>query len=439
MQSRFISVLALGFTIASFTALSAFGQPIKITADSPEPDDEFGHTVSVSGDTAIVGAPFRGDRGGGSGAAYIYERNLNGANSWGQVIKLLADDGDTGDEFGISVSIDGDWAVVGARRDDIPDNDRGSAYVYTRNQGGNGNWGLADKLVANDPGFRDFFGDAVAISGDWIVIGAPEDDDIENQSGSAYIFGRDQGEITWSQITKINVPQDDVNGGDLFGESVAISGDWIVVGATGQDGQQGNSGAAYVFGRNQGGTNNWGFVAKLIANDGETADRFGASVAISGDTVIVGADENDGQGSNASGSAYIFQRNVGGPDNWGFVQKLNATPIQGGENFGGAVAISGDQAVVGASFNGNNEVGTAYVFARNDGGPDNWGQTDQLLANDGGDFDEFGNAVSVSGNTALIGSFLNDFSDDIRDNGAAYIFQLQGPPANEILIDNFDS
>ncbi|MCH7922841.1 MAG: FG-GAP repeat protein [Nitrospinae bacterium] len=165
-----------------------------------------------------------------------------------------------------------------------------------------------------------------------------------------------------TQVAKLTAS--DAAPGDFFGVSVAIAGDTAVVGAQLGDGAVSDSGSAYVFGRNQGGTDNWGQVAKLTALDGAPVDRFGRSVAIAGETVVVGALGDDDAGG-ASGSAYVFGRNEGGADNWGQVAKLTASDAAGDDIFGFSVAIAGETVVVGASFNdhaGGTDAGSAYVF-----------------------------------------------------------------------------
>ena len=198
-----------------------------------------------------------------------------------------------------------------------------------------------------------------------MIVGARRDDDQGGGSGSAYIFSRDEGGINaWGEIKKITAS--DGNNFDNFGFSVAISGDITVVGAIENDAQGSDSGAAYVFQRNQGGTNNWGEVVKLIASDGAANDSFGWSVAISGDSVIVGAINNDTQVSD-SGAAYVFERNQGGAENWGELTKLTASDGITGNRFGIAVALSDQTAVIGADGGGNqgSDIGATYVFLDN--------------------------------------------------------------------------
>jgi len=162
-------------------------------------------------------------------------------------------------------------------------------------------------LTASDGAEQDIFGQSVAISGDTAVVGSPWDDEY---SGSVYIFARNQsGTDLWGEVVKLTAS--DAAAGDLFGDSVAISGDTVVIGAPDDDDDGSDSGSAYIFVRNTGGADNWGQVAKLTASDAAADDNFGDSVAISSDTVVVGARRNDDDGSD-SGSAYIFVRNTGG-------------------------------------------------------------------------------------------------------------------------------
>jgi hypothetical protein len=237
-----------------------------------------------------------------SGSAYIFSRDQGGADNWGQVKKLLPSDGAAGDYFGRSVSISGDAAIVGTMWDD----DNGSAYIFSRDQGGADNWGEVKKLLPGDGAGSDHFGGSVSISGDTAIVAANGDDDNGSGSGSAYIFSRDQGGAdNWGQVKKL-LPGDGA-AGVWFGASVSISGDTAIVGARWDDDNGSSSGSAYIFSHDQGGADNWGEVKKLLASDGAAGDEFGYSVSISGDTAIVGAMWDDDNGNN-SGSAYVYRQ-----------------------------------------------------------------------------------------------------------------------------------
>jgi len=402
----------------------------KLTASDGVRGDVFGSSVAIHGDTAIVGAPFA-NVGGNSlqGSAYIFQRNQDGTDQWGEVKKLIASDGAAFESFGNSVAIYGDTAIVGAPDDSIGSIfSHGSAYVFERNQGGPDNWGEVKKLTASDAAGFDHFGDSVAIYGDTAIMGTPNDDigSISNQ-GSAYVFERNQGgPDNWGQVKKLTAS----DGAELdnFGLSVAIYGDTAIIGAPLDDIVSFEQGSAYVFERNQGGPNNWGQVKKLTASDGSLFDHFGA-VAIYGDTAIIGASGDTIGISGGQGSAYVLGRNQGGPNNWGEIKKLTASDGAGGELFGFSVAIYRDMSIVGTSrqiFSGVFTPGSAYVFGRNQGGPNNWGEAQKLTPSDRAELDLFGSSVAIYENTAIVGTPRDPSFSSAP--GSAYIFFAGGSP-----------
>jgi FG-GAP repeat protein len=298
-------------------------------------------------------------------------------------------------------------------------------YIFERNQGGPDNWGEVKKLTALDGARQAQFG-RVAIYEDTVIVGAPADDIGANiDQGSIYIFERNQGgPNNWAQVKKINGS----DGGrfDDFGAIVKIYRDTLIVGAPGDDiGGNSGQGSAYIFERNQGGPDNWGEVKKLTASDGAESDFFGA-VAIYEDTVIVGAFRH-AVGSNLSqGAAYIFERNQGGPDNWGEVKKLTASDGAEADAFGVSAAIYEDTVIVGASGNPFFDIttpGSAYVFERNQGGADNWGEVKILTASDSVDPDFFGISTAIYEDTVIVGAPIGDIS-----RGAAYIYVARNSP-----------
>jgi len=383
----------------------------KLTADDAAAEDRFGSSVSIHGDTAVVGAPLEDDAGNASGSAYVF-REAGGA--WQQIAKLTADDAAAEDQFGSSVSIHGDTAVVGAQFDDDAGNASGSAYVF-REAGGV--WQQIAKLTADDAAGGDEFGASVSLSGDTAVIGALHDDDAGFDSGSAYVF-REVGGV-WQQIAKLTA--DDAAEGDEFGVSVSLSGETTVVGARfDDDAVPGDpacsSGSAYVF-REIGGE--WQQIAKLTPDNGECEDVFGSSVSIDGDTAVVGALQDDDAGFN-SGSAYVF-REVRGV--WQQTAKLLADDAAPSDTVGRSVSISGDTAVLGAPLDDDagSSSGSAYVF-REVGRA--WQQSAKLTAGDAEAFDNFGFSVSLSGDTALVGAPSDDDAGSL--SGSAYVFRDVG-------------
>lgn len=419
--------------LAAFSGLLAALEK-KLTASDAAANDEFGQVVIINGDYAIVGAPYNDDGGSSSGSAYIFYRNQGGTDNWGQQAKLTASDAAAGDEFGTSVSISGDYTIVGAPNDDDGGKDSGSAYIFARNLGGADNWGQLKKLTSSDAAKGDQFGTSVSVSGAYAIVGAPDEDDNGNNSGSAYVFSQNQGGAdNWGQVKKITAS--DGSNGDQFGTSVSSSGNDAIVGSQCGDSAGTNSGSAYLFSRDQGGSDNWGQVKKLSASDGANGDQFGFSVALSGNFAVVGALNDDDNGSN-SGSAYIFSRNSGGPNNWGQTKKLTASDGANSDQFGTSVFVSGDYLIIGTPEDDDkgNGSGSAYIFFRNQGGSDNWGEAVKLTASDGAANDAFGCSVSISGDYALIGAYGD--GDAGGDSGSAYLDLLttvvSSPTATDI-------
>ena len=299
----------------------------KLTAGDATEDDRFGDSVSIDGDYAVVGA----QRMGGSGAAYIFRRE---GGVWVQEAKLVAGDGQEGDCFGTSVSIYGEYAVVGAEG---AGDYSGAAYVFRR-QGTV--WVEQDKFVAGDPAAYNHFGCSVDISGEHILIGAYG---TNNNTGNAYIYRREGP----SWVMEAYLAAGDADAQDNFGTSVSLDRGYAVVGAWGE----GDSGAAYVFKRQE---SIWMQQSKLVAGDAEKGDSFGKSVSIDGDYVVVGADGD-------SGAAYVFKQQG---STWVEQARLVAGDSEKSDYFGSSVAISGGYAVVGApGYYDPRNYGAAYIYS----------------------------------------------------------------------------
>ena len=338
-----------------------WGEVKKLTASDAGASEFFGCSVAIDGDYVVVGAYQEIDVIN-RGAAYVYNRNAGGPDNWGEVKKLSASDAQPFDFFGCAVGISGDYVVVGANRVEGAGTDRGAAYIYGRNFGGPDNWGEVKKLSASNPEDFAYFGDSVAISGDHVVVGAYMEDWGGNNRGAAYVYNQNLGgNDAWGEVTKLTAA--DAVDSDQFGFSVAINGDYAIVGAWRKAGAWPQSGAAYIYGRNTGGADNWGEVAKLTASDAATSDVFGTSVSISGDYVIVGATSKSIPGVRR-GAAYIYARDYGGVDNWGEIMKLTASDAEDEDRFGVSVSISGDFAVVGAHWENGTGThrGAIYIF-----------------------------------------------------------------------------
>ncbi|MBN2146167.1 MAG: FG-GAP repeat protein, partial [Anaerolineales bacterium] len=420
-----------------FTATGVWLEIAALHIGDPQFGEHFGIATAVDDNTLVVGAPE-------INMAYVFYRNQGGADTWAEAAALWASDGKIGDWFGHSVAIAGDTIVVGAYGDDGPGEIQpyaGAAYIFQRNQGGADTWGEVTILHASDAQAGDQFGLSLSIDDETIVVGAPTEDggggDPYDNAGAAYVFSRNQGGAdAWGEVAILHAS--DAEPSDGFGISVSISADTIVAGAHNEDGGLGSpalsAGAAYVFSRNQGGVDAWGEVKIMRASDAQAGDIFGVSVAISGDTIVVGASQEDGGAGDPlllAGAAYVFSRNQGGAENWGEMTILRAADAQAGDGFG-RVSISGDAIVVGADYEDGGpgdpltDSGAAYVFGRNQGGADHWGQVRTLHASDAQANDTFG-SVAISGDTLIVGAYSEDggAGDFYPDTGAAYIFTLQ--------------
>lgn len=382
-----------------------WNEQIKLIANDSAADDHFGYAVAISGETAVIGA-YTADtnKQNNNGSVYVFVHN---GKNWVQQAKLTANDPAADDNFGAAVAISGDTVIVGAPNDDDGGINSGSAYIFVRD---GASWSQQAKLTASDPAANDLFGWAVAISGDTAVVGAHRNDTVSGQdSGSAYVFVRNG--TNWTEQT--NLMANDLAADDAFGTSVAINDNTVVIGAWRDDDAGSESGSAYVFVRS---STSWSQQAKLTASDAAAGDLFGIAVAISGDTAVFGAAGDDDQKATNSGSAYIFTRTG---TNWSQQAKLTASDPAEFNNFGFAVALSGNSAVIGAwqaDTNGVND-GAAYVFERDE---TNWSQQAKLTASDAADDDWFGYTVAVSNNTAVVGA--HQTNGEAKASGSAYIF-----------------
>ena len=470
--------------------IDPLAQQAYLKASNTGPSDFFGAAVAISGDTVVVGATgedsnatgVNGNQGSNgatdSGAAYVFVRS---GGVWSQQAYLKASNTQFSDYFGVALAISGDTVVVGVPWEDsnatgVNGNgaddsaaDSGAAYVFVRS---GGVWSQQAYLKASNTGAGDRFGGTVGISGDTLVVGAPNErsnatgvngnqaDDSVFSAGAAYVFVRSGG--AWSQEAYLKASN--TGAGDQFG-SAAISGDTLVVGAmyedsnsTGINGFQTdnnapNSGAAYVFTRSGG---VWSQQAYIKASNSEDSDYFGASLAVSDDTLVVGAAYEDSsatgvngiQSNNTatnSGAAYVFVRSG---SVWSQQAYLKASNTGTADSFGNSVAVSGDTVVVGAPVEASNATGVngdqadnsafrsgaAYVFVRSGGV---WSQQAYLKASNSGADDYFGDSVGVSGDTVVVGASSeasnatgvngNQSNNTSANAGAVYVF---APPVS---------
>lgn len=440
-----------------------FTEIIKKVAPDRASADHFGYSVAISGDRAIVGTYQKTFDDGdtlmsNAGQVYFFHKDQGSVNGWGWVATLTAPDVGDGDRFGYSVDLHGDYAIVGAPREDedasfantlISD---GAAYIY-KYDAVQKQWTLLHKVVANDRASGDNFGHSVGITDEYAVVGALDEDHDANgaqfisSAGSAYIFKQDKGGVdAWGLLKKITA-SNRLNS-TRFGERVAIDGNFIVVSSTEitTDANEQNpltaAGAAFIFRKDEGGTDNWGQTAKIVPNDRAADDQFGEDCAIALPYLIVGAgrEDYDQSGANAlsnAGSAYIFEVDeTNGACTQ--LQKIVAADRASNANFGMRVDIDGSLAVVGAAFNrwdanGANPLtssGAVYVFHAAEGGKNNWGQIQKIVHSDRDAGDLLGTDVGISGHFVLAGA-EDQATDESNLNplagaGAVYFFEQTG-------------
>ena len=426
------TVVDANTTVVAIDPLTA-----KVTASDKSFGAQFGWSAATTRDLAVVGAP-HDSTGLKSGSVYLFARSLDGANTWTQIKKLVPPDGHGSDEFGTSVAISGDTIVVGARLTDDSGTDAGGAYVFARNQGGAGQWGFVKKLLASDGAALDQFGTAVSVSGDYVVVGAPlANFGGQGDFGAAYVYGRNQGGSNqWGQVKKLITS--DSPSANHFGASVAISADTVAIGSPLLDDKGADAGGAYVFARNQGGADQWGLVKKVLAADGAASDQFGTAISISGDNVAVGSPVANVSPFGNAGATYVFGRNQSGSNQWGQVKKVVASTPQSAARFGYTVSLSMDTLMVGAPFEDANSVdtGAAYLFGQNQNGNNAWGQVDKFQPAAVGGSDDFGSSVAISAGTVVAGAY-NGLDSGVR-SGTAFMFRIKfnnGPHVLTPLAD----
>jgi len=344
---------------------------------------------------------------------------LNDPSVWSQEALLLPASADPVDKIGERVAISGDTVILGAPLDDDTATDSGAAYIYTRS---GTTWTLQQKLKASDAQADDGINTtAFAISGDTAVIGLQDEDTTALAAGSIYVFTRSG--TTWTEQQKIQAS--DAAEEDRFGVSVGIDGDTIVVGAHYEDDTDSNAGSIYVFTRS--GTT-WTQQQKIQPSDVAANDEFGYSVAISGDTIIAGSIWDDDTNSG-SGSAYIFTRSG---TTWTQQQKLTASVSETSARFGTAVTIDGDSAAVGVPFEDVSSVsdaGAVYIFTRSG---TTWTEQQRIPHPNPGANDYFGNSIDIDSDNIIIGA--ENIDSPSSNAGKAYIYKRTGSTWNQYAI-----
>ncbi|MEO1623898.1 MAG: T9SS type A sorting domain-containing protein [Bacteroidota bacterium] len=447
---RFIRLLLLILSCLGTTA--SYSQSLqeidKWVASDRGAWDLMGASVAVSGAFAIVGAPRKWGAGNTpAGAAYVYELNRQG--QWTEVQKLQSTDLSWFDDFGGAVAISGEYAVVGARgadRDAIGNNllsNAGAVYVFKRDR--SGVWQQLQKIVAKQRIEEAKFGESIYFQDDVLMIGAPNSREQYNgttysQVGAVYAFELNASGI-WEEQQKLIPPTIE----RFFGTAISVSGDRMVIGTPGVSS---SIGRAFLYERD--GNGQWSGAEVILASDGEGGDQFGRQVAIAGDFAVIGSALHDKGTSGQidmpeAGAAYVFRRNVSG--GWTEVQKLVASDRDTMDRFGASVAMVDDLLLVGAKLKngatyGNliTQAGGAYLFQKNTN-TQLWEEIQVMEASDKQGQAEFGQAVFLDRHAAIIGAQQEGRNasggDSLLDAGAAYLFSTCTPSISvDVHLEN---
>jgi len=384
----------------------------------------FGAAVAFEEDVLAVGAPKNlSSSGYGAGVAYVFQRKGSGTGPW-QLVKRLTSGRapEEKDGFGEVLALSGTHLVVGVPGETVGENrSQGAVYLYDRDEGGLGQWGLVAKLMVTGGSASDQFGASLALAGDELVVGAPGINVATGGMGAVYLFQRTAGATnTWS-LKKRLFPTEGL--AVAFGGAAALEGNVLVVGAYMSQVGTNTQGAAYVFERDAGGRGNWGEFKRLIAKDGARGDRFGASVALSGETILVGAPYKKNGTNSQQGAVYVYQRQFS-PRWWAQVGKILPTESSAYARFGAALALRGHIALIGAYqdlVNTNNVQGAIYLCSRHAGLPFAFQPTQRVVLPEGRAEDYFGWAMAMSDSEFVIGVPYRDVGGD-DDQGTVQFF-----------------
>ena len=383
--------------------------------------DHFGYSVAIDNGSVLVGA-FKADVQGviDAGAAYIFAKT---DDKWLQRAKLVAAPLGENDTLGGNVALKYPFAMLGVRNRDDAKKDAGAVFAFEFDGTA---WSQTQILTAHDAKESDTFGQSIALSDEFLVIGAPHHDTTYSDAGAVYVFERSN--MAWQFKTKLTAP--DGGAGDLYGISVALDGHTLLVGADLHDEQSDNAGAVYAYSFEN---NVWRQQGKLMASDGDDTDIFGVRVAVSKDIALISARRDDIEGVGVdAGSVYVFERHKGV---WKQSQKLLAPDGRADDRFGRGIALSGDTAVISAmhhdikAINARIEedevsnAGALYIFKRREG---RWQFDSKRAAKDGAVDDRFGWNIAISDSTVVVGTPQRDEHGDA--SGSAYIVDIKKAP-----------
>ena len=401
------SFLSILFCFTLLPTWQSYAKQQKLLPEDGKVEDHFGYSVAIDGTTALIGS-HKTDATGIQDSGAAYVYSL-GTAGWQQQAKLVAEPAYVGDTLGGNVALKHHMAMLGVINRDDKGKDAGAVVAFEKAAN---SWSQKQILTAIDAKAGDAFGQSIALTEHFLVIGAPHSDAPHKDSGAAYVYVRNKN--TWRFQAKLTAK--DGNAGDLFGISVAINGDTVLVGADLNDERAENAGAVYVYvfdGKQ------WVQQAKLMAEDGADTDIFGVRVALFADTALISARRDDIENVGVdAGSAYIFERTSG---EWAQTQKLVAPDGKADDRFARGVALNNDTALISAMHhdaNGTN-TGALYVFKKQLG---QWRYTTKIVADDGAPEDRFGWNVALANKTAIIATPHRD--DNGSASGAAYVVDL---------------
>ena len=392
-------------------------QLAELTPSVRAANDWFGISIAISGNTVVVGSFDPNIES--YGFVYVYVKPSTGWQNMTQVAQLSTSNNATG--FGASVAINGNTIIVGAANASnfkhagfYPSASPGSAYVYVEPAGGWVNMTQSAELLASDGKSGDAFGASVAISENTVAVGAPfaEDSSGNSFAGKSYVFSRPSGGWRGELTETGQLTASDSQLLNYMGASVAVSGSTIIAGAYGHNNFQG---AAYVFAEPASGWANMTQTAELTASDGKGSDDFGFSAAVYENTVVLGAPN----GAKGNGAAYVFVEPAAGWANMTQTAELRAANATSGDSFGQSAGISGNYVVIGApaaNVGANQLQGAAYLFIKPPAGWVNTAKATEVTAGDGAAFDDFGTSVAVSGASGVVGAPASNVP------GIAYVF-----------------
>ncbi len=372
----------------------------EFSAPDGQGGDSFGYRVERSGGVLIAAATFDDDLGLDSGSAYVHERDA--AGGWVLAKKCLASDGAAGDLFSYSVAVDGASVLIGAPFHDDPLQDRGAVYVFARDQGGPGNWGEVTHFAPPSAGANAHFGYSLAVRGDRLLVGAPHH--AQGVAGTAYLYRRDSASASgWS--LELEFTSTDPATAFEFGQDVALGDEVLAVsGSRTSVIPYSDSYVIHVRERDAGGPGSWGETSRIESPTG-SRDFFAYEVVLDGDLLLSVAPGEPNLTFDEIGALYLYERTA--PGQWQLRKRFFSTEAVGGWFTAEEVELEGDWLVAGSpsdTVQGQSSAGALFVFGRNTGGPDAWGDVVRLHDSDPGADALFGLDLSLEGDELVVGA-----------------------------------